>query len=186
MAQAAAIGLMVASELYSGYEESRQLKAGARVDEENARRTLLEGALSADEAARSGRAVQGEAIAAMGASGASFGSGFIGDAIFQNALAIEKDILNRRYSAGMEAEALRQQAYGKRKSAQGAMFGGMLRAGAAALTGINQANNADKLSAANARVRTARFPGGQRMPIPTGHYPGSTPGGYETRFGRGE
>jgi hypothetical protein len=48
-----------------------------------------------------------------------------------------------------------------------ALLGGVLRAGAAAVTGASNARNQSAQEAALARQRSAYFPGGQALPMPT-------------------
>lgn len=175
MAQAAAIGLMVGSQLFAAHSESEQLKDAARTDDENARLTELQGAFDSEDLRRRGRAQQGEAIAALGASGGSIEGQSARDLIFQNQLELEYSVLSRTYSAAGEAFALRQSATGKRKAARSAMFGGMLRAGAAALTGVSDMNNAAATREAGERLRNARLPGAQKLPIPAGLVPTDNP-----------
>ncbi len=161
------IGLMAASTMMGAVGESQQLKADAAADAENARRTLLAGALETADTRRRGRAVQGEAIASLAEGGGGIGAGTsAADLLFQNQLEIEYDVLSRRYGAASEAADLEQRAARKRAAARGALFGGMLRAGAQALTGIDQLNSANAASKAQERLLEARFPGAQRLPIP--------------------
>jgi hypothetical protein len=161
-----AIGLMAASSLYEGYSQSRELKAGARADDETARRTELAGAFEEDAVRRRERAVSGEAISALAANGVEVGTGSALDLLMQNAVEREYEVLARRYSAGSEADSLRAQARGKRKAAKGALFGGVLRAGAQALSGYGGMQNAAAVAGASGRMRAAQM-GGQKLPMPS-------------------
>jgi hypothetical protein len=160
------MGLMAASQLYQGRTEQNALNADAGVDIENARRAELDGELAAEDSRRRERALSGDAIAALGANGVAIGSGSALDLLHQNAVEREYEILNRRYAAGGEAASLRISAGQKRKAAKSALFGGLLRAGATALTGIGEMRNAREERDANARTRAAQLPGGQQLPIP--------------------
>lgn len=162
-----AIGLMVASQLAQGVSQHNALQAQAGVDRENARLTETQGEISAEEAARRARAVQGESIAALAGNGVALGTGSALDLLRQNAIEAETDILNRRYEAAGRAASLRTDANQKKAAARGALFGGVLRAGAAALTGMQDMGNADALDASSASLRAAQlqYPGGQRLPM---------------------
>ncbi|WP_414902461.1 hypothetical protein ACMT1E_04325 [Sphingomonas flavalba] len=151
-----AIGLMAASALMEGIGQNSALRAQARAQDENARREELAGELDVDTIRRRERATSGEAIAALGANGVRVGTGSALDLLHQNAAAREADILNRRYNAASEADSLRRAARQSRRSAKFALFSGVLRAGAAAMTPVPDAGNA---------VAGA---GAQQLPIPTG------------------
>jgi hypothetical protein len=172
------LGMMVAGQMLGAIGESEGLAAGAAADSENARRALMEGAAETEALARAGRATQGEAIAALGANGAGIGTGSALDLIVQNQIEIEHTILNRRYGAATEAQGLAASAAGKRRASRFALFGGALRAGAAALTGTDSGRgDAAAVSDAQARLRAARLPGGQQLPIPS-HLLPMPRGGY--------
>lgn len=175
------IGLMAASSIMGAVGEHGQLKAGARVDGENARLAELGGAFEEEGIRRRERALSGDAVAALAGSGAQVGTGSALDLLFQNSVEREYEVLSRRYEAGSEAAGLRQQAAQKRKAAKGALFGGLLRAGAQAVTGISEMKDSARLSAAAKRSRT--LPGGQTLPMPAnvkaGGYPwGNSPGPF--------
>ncbi|HEV2746411.1 MAG TPA: hypothetical protein VGW34_03825 [Allosphingosinicella sp.] len=160
------IGLMVASSLMQGVAEQDALDAGAAADLENARRAELGGALEEEAVRRRERAVSGEAIAALAGNGVAIGTGSALDLVRQNAIEREYDVLNRRYAAGSEAASLRTAAAQKKEAGRFALFGGVLRAGAAALTGIGEARNGAAIAEAEARRRAAQLPGGQQLPVP--------------------
>ncbi|HEX8400524.1 MAG TPA: hypothetical protein VF628_02345 [Allosphingosinicella sp.] len=166
VAPIAAVAMTVGSSVMGAAGEKSAYDAGARADLENARRTELDGALAEEAIRRQGRAVQGEAIAALGANGGRIGTGSALDLLWQNQVEIEYDVLNRRYSASSEATSLRAAAAQKKKAGKFALIGGLMRAGAQALTGIGDVQNAAASAATSARLRTARLPGGQSLPIP--------------------
>lgn len=161
-----AIGLMVASQLMEAKGQSDQLNAGAAADRENARLAELGGAWREDEIRRRERAVSGEAISALAANGVSVGSGSAQDLLFQNMLEGQHAALNARYEAASEAYGLRRSAAAKKAQAKSALFGGMLRAGAAAVTGMDQLQGAASAEKAAAIVREARWPGAMKLPMP--------------------
>lgn len=156
------MGLMVASSIFKGVTEHNALNADAKVDDENARRSVLDGALQGEEIRRQERAVSGEAVAAMGANGVAIGTGSALDLLRQNAVEREYDVLNKRYAAGTQADAYRAQAKQKRKAGTFALFGGLLNAGSAALTQGASSGAAAKVNAAQV--------GGMALPTPRGTY----------------
>ena len=165
-----------------GYQQGR---AAAGVDDENARRAELGGAFQEAAIRARGRAVSGEAIAALAGNGVAVGSGSAQDLLFQNMLAMEEDAQAAHYNAASEAFGLRTSAAQKRAAANGALIGGMMRAGAAALTGMDQAGSADAAMKAAAIEREARFPGGSALPIPAhlANAPYYRGGAYNDYFG---
>lgn len=168
MTAAAPIILMAGTQLASGFMESQALKRGAKVDEENARLTQLEGAYQTEDIRRAARATQGEAIAALADNGVSVGDGSAQDLLFQNQLEAEYQVLSTRYGADREAYSQRMAGYAKRGQARSAMIGGVLRAGAAAITGFSNMKDNQAEAAAMQRRQEAYFPGGQRLPMPPG------------------
>jgi hypothetical protein len=166
MAEFAGPALQFDSQVIGAFSSYYQGKAAAGVDEENARRAQLTGAYQEEAIRAKGRAVSGEAIAALAGNGVSVGSGSASDLLFQSNLAMEQDALTARYNAGSEAASLRTQAGQKRAAARGALVGGLLRAGASALSGMDQVTGSDAAMQAAAIEREARFPGAQALPIP--------------------
>jgi hypothetical protein len=177
-----ALGMMVAGQMVGAMGEHDGLRAGAKADEANANRAELEGALEAEAIARAERAASGEALAAVGANRAGVGTGSALDLLRQNAIEREYSILSRRYSASTEAAGLRAAAAQKRQAAKFALFGGAMRAGAQALTGMSDARGAAQLAKSNAAVRASRLPGGQKLPVPARLVPQSDTG-WSDRMG---
>lgn len=162
------LGLMVASQLFQGAQQAQGLNQQAGVDDVNAQRTLTQGAYEEDAVRRQERAVSGEAISAEAANGVSVGTGSSLDLLYQNAREREYAVLVKRYDAGSQAAALQQKAAQERGAAKGALFGGLLRAGAAAVTGMGDLGNAGKIAGATGRLQSAQLPGGSAMPLPGG------------------
>lgn len=152
-AAALPIGMMVASQVFQGVTQDQAAHQAAQVDDANAQRTELIGALQGQQVRDQARAVQGEAISALAADGVSVGTGSALDLLHQNAKAAEMEILNRQYSAESQAQTYRVRAASERAAGTAALFGGILRAGAQAVT-------------MGARMNPTTAPGGQSMPIP--------------------
>lgn len=160
------MGLQAGTAMFEGVSQSNADRGAAAMDDENARLAELQGALDTDSIKRRGRAVQGEAIAALGADGGDISGGSAQDLIYQNSLSIEYAALSARYNAANEARGYRFRAGQERQSARNAIIGGVLRAGAAAVTGIQQKQDRAREDAAYQSRYDAYFPGGQYMPVP--------------------
>lgn len=166
-----AIGLQLAGGIYGAVNQSDALNAQARTDEANARLAEADGARQTEDLRRKARATQGEAMAALGMNGTAIGTGSALDVITQNAIDAEWDVLNARYAASRQADALRQEAAGKRSEAKAALWGGLIGAGAQALGGYASFQQSGRIAKAGAAGRMPRAPG-TTMPVPTG---GNTP-----------
>lgn len=155
----AAIGLQVAGSIMSAIQEQRAYGAAARMDRYNAHSELLQGALNEEDLRRRGRAVQGEAMSALAADGGSVEGGSARDLIYQNALEIEYAAKTARYTAAEKALPYSFRSTQEKLAGKNALIGGLMRAGAQALSGMSgQANSA--------ALQNAYFPGGQSLPMP--------------------
>lgn len=173
------VAMMVASQVMGAFSQHSAANSAAGVDAENARRAELEGAYREEAIRRRGRAVSGEAIAALGANGVAVGSGSAQDLLFQNALEAEYDALGTRYSAATEAYGLRRSAASKRAAGKMALIGGLMRAGAQAASGMQDISSAAAAAKDAEIVRAARFPGAPSLPMP-----GASPWYIGGKFGR--
>lgn len=161
--QLAGTGLQAFTSMFSAEGQAASYRSQAAADMENARLDRLQGALSSEDIGRRGRATQGEAVAALAEGGGGVGGTSAQDLIFQNSLEIEYAAANARYGAAMEARGEEYKAAGEKRAAKYAIVGGVLGAGAAAISGY-QAQQDSK-----ARYN-AMFPGGSKMPTPSGSY----------------
>jgi autotransporter translocation and assembly factor TamB len=159
-------GFQAASAMYDGLSQSAALKSQAAVDKDNANSDLLQSALQAADIRRRGRAVQGEAIAALADGGGDVSGTSAQDLIFQNSLEIEYAASNAKYGGATAARGDLMAADEKRRAARSAVIGGVMRAGAAAITGAATARNSQAADAAYRERYNAYFPGGQRLPMP--------------------
>lgn len=156
---AAAPALMVASAVMGGISANAAARGAARADMANARQAEQGGADEELAIRARLRAMQGDALVAEGMNGAELGSGSAIEALRQNALNANMDILSTRTSAASRAYAYRSDAASKRAAGRAALIGGLIGAGAQALGG------AAKMNATNG----PQVPGGTAMPIPS-HY----------------
>jgi hypothetical protein len=170
MSQAAGPFVGGLTAMFDATTEASSYRAAARVDKENARLAELDAAYKQEDIRRRGRAVQGEAISALAEGGNAIGEGSAGDLIYQNALEIEYAALGARYQGRLEAHGYRVRAAQEKTAAKSALIGGLLRAGAAAITGMSTARNQQQVQAAQLRQQQAYFPGGMTLPMPPPAY----------------
>jgi hypothetical protein len=172
MSQEAGPFMQAFASVFQGMASANSLRGAADMDRENARLSTLEGALNTADIRRRGRAVQGEAIAALAEGGSEVSGGSAADLIYQNSVEIEFAAANAKYAAANEARAYEFKARQERQQASAALIGGILGAGAAAVNGISNQRTAAQGAAANAARENAYFPGGQRLPMPPPSYGG--------------
>lgn len=147
----------------------------AAVAEENARLATLDGAMRESAIRREGRQIDGEMIAAMGASGVQLGTGSALEVLRESAYNNELDALTERYNAAAEARGYRLDAARSRAGAKDARKAGFLRAGAAILGGVSQFSSTTRLARAGGAERAAQgryrqSASGLAMPVPQGGY----------------
>lgn len=151
----ALIALQAASAIAGGISENSAARKEARALDENGRITELTGEQDVYSALRQSRMEEGEAVAGAAASGQlSIGSGSVADMIYANAVERQMEALNIRYSASSQAAGLRAQASDARARGRAAIFGGVIRAGASALQGVNEMNNRGRVDAATGASRS--------------------------------
>lgn len=129
------IGALAVAQVAGGFMKAADQRGNARVLRENARQAETAGAMEATEIRNQERAASGEMIAQQGGSGIELGSGSPLDALRQNAVNREMDVLNVRYNAGRQAAGYRSQAASMKRQATGSMLGGFVGAGTTILTG---------------------------------------------------
>jgi hypothetical protein len=154
------------SAMFQGVAQNNAYRSAAAADDQNAKSAELQGALDIADIKRRGRAVQGEAISALAEGGGSIAGGSAQDLIYQNSLEIEFAALNAKFTAAGEARGYRFRAKQERQAGKNALIGGILGAGAAAVTGVSNARGASSEDAAYQDRYNAYFPGGQRLPMP--------------------
>jgi hypothetical protein len=163
-------GLQAASSMFGAVAQANAYRSAAAMDLDNAKSAELQGAFEVTDIHRRGRAVQGEAMAALAEGGGSVDGGSARDVIYQNALDIEYAALSAHYSAESEARGYRFSAAQKRVAARASIVGGILGAGAAAIGGAQSASNRSAANADYSARYNAYFPGGQSMPVPPSYY----------------
>jgi hypothetical protein len=165
----ALIAAQAGLQLLGGLEERGQYRAEARALDENARIEETQGAYDAVDALRAARMQQGEDIAGAAASGSGLG-GSISDLLYQQAIENQMQAMTIRAEAGMRARGLRSQASGKRRAGDSALFGGVLRAGAAAIGGAASERAAGRIDRAEAYGRSSAYSPAGTIPVPRGSY----------------
>jgi hypothetical protein len=159
------IALNAGMQLLQGVGESAQMRRGAQAQDENARLAETQGAYDALEALRKSRLALGEDVAALAARGGFGGS--VGDLLEAKAVERQMEAANIRYSAASKARGMRQDAANMRHGAQTALFGGIMRAGAAALTGRAEMQRGARIAAAMQPMGTIPVPIGNGYADPT-------------------
>ncbi|HEY0149851.1 MAG TPA: hypothetical protein VGB70_12720 [Allosphingosinicella sp.] len=171
IATLASTGLSAFGAIGEGKAAYRAGMYDAAVSDENARLTTLEGAFEEGRIRREERALSGEAMAAMGASGVMLGTGSALELLRENAYLSEMDALTARWNAAGQARGYRMDAERARAGARDARRAGYMRAGTAILSGASQAFSASRLGKAGSAVRAASAPrtsSGLSMPVPAG------------------
>jgi hypothetical protein len=164
-------GIQAGLQLGQGFMENQGYREQAQRYDENARQSLLAGALQETQIRHQERAVSGQAIVAQAENGVAIGSGSALDLLAQNAINREVAVLNTRYSADAQAYAYRTKAADARAAGKQAIIGSVISAGTQALTGMRQ-------DARQAKIAQAQrdYPGGLQLPGVSGT--GSTGGVY--------
>lgn len=170
MADPVSIGftaLQAAGSVIEGIGANKQAKAEARALEQNAIEAGTQGAEDALYSLRQGRLQAGADLAGSAAGGVGAGNGTLADLMRANAEARWQQAFNITETASQEAAGLRAQAKASRSRGKAALFGGIVRAGAAALGGYGDMKNARRLDKANERRREQERKG----PAPLGALP---------------
>lgn len=165
MAQAA-IPLMVvtaAGQLAGGFAQRAEANAAARVDDENARLTILEGEQNALQTRRDERSIAGDMIAAMAGSGTLL-DGSNADLLAQSAYQREVEIGNIRRQSSAEARNLQREAKAKRRAGRNALIGAGFNAVSTALGGMADIRANRLLAAQGSRERGATLSGAIKIP----------------------
>ncbi|HEX5213318.1 MAG TPA: hypothetical protein VFW22_16455 [Pseudolabrys sp.] len=152
-------GLQAGLQIGQGLIENQGYREQAARYEENARQSLLAGALQETQIRHQERAVSGQAIVAQAENGVAIGSGSALDLLAQNAVNREVAVLNTRYSADAQAYGYRTKAADARSAGQRAIIGSVISAGTQVLTGMRQ-------DARQAQIAQAQrdYPGGLQLP----------------------
>lgn len=141
MAAVQAVGGIV-----QGIEANNAARAGARVDEENARLALLEGEQQALATRRDERRQAGDMLAALGGTGIQVGSGSAADVLAESAFQRETEIFNLRTRAAREAQGLNQAAADKRRAGRAAIVKSVFGVGVQALSAVSDAKRRNTMS----------------------------------------
>lgn len=146
------MGLQAASSLAGGIGANAEARAGARVDTENARLSILAGEQSAAEVMRQERLAAGEAIVGMADAGGAIGFGSAGDILAESLANRDRDIAALRAKAAGEARNHLQAAADKRAAGRAALFGGAFNSVASALSNYAAMQGQGRIGAARQRV----------------------------------
>lgn len=174
MADPVSIGLIamqVAGPIIEGVGANAEARSEARALEQNAVEVGTQGAEDALFSLRQSRLQAGADLASSAAGGVGAGNGTLADLMRANAEARWQQSFNIQQTASRDSAGLRSQAKAARRRGTFALIGGISRAGANALGGIGDANNAAKMVGANERRRQQERRGpvtGGAIPLPRG------------------
>lgn len=166
MAQAAIAltAVQVAGQLFKGISANKEARAGARVDEENARLTALQGEQEAMDTRREERGVAGDMIAAM-SSGGTLLDGSNADLLAQSVYQREVEIYNIRSKRAAEARNLMSAAKDKRRAGRNALIGAGFSAVATSLGGVSDMRRDMLMASQGERERGATLTGSIKVPV---------------------
>lgn len=136
-APAAATALQSGGALISGLSQASALRENARTYDTEAGIASTQGYEQEAQQRRAGAMEMGRETAAIGAAGAGYG-GSAGRSLAQSAQNIELDALNIRYKAQLQKWAYGAQSENLRSEAGTAEAGGVMKAGAALLSGYSK------------------------------------------------
>lgn len=139
-----AMALSVVGKVVGGIEQNNAARSAAKVDEQNAQLSLLEGEQQGLQTRKDERMQAGEMIAAMGGAGTQLGTGTASDLISQSAYDRELEILNIRTRATEQANNLYQSANDKRAAGRSALIQSLFGAASSAISAVGgmRADNA--------------------------------------------
>jgi len=163
MAQAlpiAALVLSTAGPVVEGIGARKEYRAAARVDEENARLSVLAGEQEVADLMREERAVAGDAVADMASSGLLIGGGSAQALLRESSRQLNRAVVTRREQAASEQANYLQAAKDKRRAGRNALISGIFSAASNAIAGASGMNAQAGVSAARGRVRSASLGGG--------------------------
>jgi hypothetical protein len=150
-----AVAMSAGGQIVQGVEAKNAAYAQAKVDDENARLSILGGEQDAWSSRLEERRVTGELIAGQGGSGVEMGSGTAADLIAENAYQRELEILGVRTKAVRQANNYIQAGNDRRKAGRSAMTQALFGAVSGALQGASNLR-AQRISASTgAAVRAA-------------------------------
>lgn len=161
----AAIAMQAVGGLVQGEQANKAARASARVDDENARLSILSGEQDALQTAHDERMQAGAQLAAMAGDGVQIGSGSAADLLAESAYQGSLEQFNIRTRAVRQSRNLSQQAADKRTAGRNALIGSMFGVAAGALQGVS-----------NLRAQRAMDTGiaNSRMPVPRPQIMGGT------------
>lgn len=154
----AAVAMQAAAPMVAAIGENKELRTAARVDEENARLSLLAGEQEVGQTLRDERQLAGDALSAMAGSGVMIGSGSPADIIMESARQREREIIARRGQARGEQRNYLQASKDKRAAGRNALIQGAFAAVSTALNGADSIRQRRVQSHARDREREQNRP----------------------------
>lgn len=147
------MGLQAVSTIAGGIGANAEARAGARIDDENARLSLLAGEQQAGEVLRQERMAAGEAVVSMADAGGGLGWGTAADVLAESLANRDRDIAALRTKAAGEARNHMRAAADKRSAGRAALIGAAFNTVAGALGNYAAIKGQARIGAAVDRVR---------------------------------
>lgn len=147
MSEMAAAFAAAAGSLISGIGGFQAGTYNARVARQNARNAAIDANAQEAQVRRDARAIAGDAIAAMGASGSALGTGSALDLLRESATNAEMDALNIRRRGAYEYAAGRAEARMARRQGAFTLASSVLKAGSQVAGGMQESRNNAALNA---------------------------------------
>lgn len=164
MAQAlpiAAVVLSAAAPVVEGLGQRSEYRRAARVDDENARLSILSGENDVEDILREERYTAGDALTMLSGSGLQVGTGSAAALLRESARQRNRAVATRREQAGRERDNYLRAAADKRAAGRNALIGGIFGAVSNAVAGVSGMRSSSRINAARDRVRTAERGGGR-------------------------
>lgn len=149
--------------LMGGIEANRAARAQARVDEENARRTVLQGEHDAQQTRRDEALASAAMLVAGGGNGLMLEGGSLAGLIAQNALQREYEILNIRTLAVDQANELHGRAAESRSAGRAALVQSAFGAIGGAVKDVSAMRDQRRIDAQLRHERQQQLGGGTSL-----------------------
>lgn len=163
----ASIGVSTFGSLVEGVGANNEARSEARVLDANADAVAMQGAEDVLYSLRQNRLQAGADLAASASGMVGAGNGTLAELMRANAEARWQQAFNIQTTASQEAAGLRARASATRRGGRMSLLGGVVRAGANALTGYSEIRRERDLDEALGRRRDQE----RRRPAPLGSIP---------------
>jgi hypothetical protein len=151
----AAVALSAIGPVVEGFGQRSELRRAARIDDENARLSILSGENDVEDILRDERYVAGDALSTLAGSGLQVGTGSAAALLRESARQRNRAVATRREQAGRERDNHLRAAQDKRAAGRNAVIGGLFSGVSNAIAGASGIQSGGRITAARGRVRNA-------------------------------